>query len=263
MAKSKYKVVNMEELPQEGVGVVEKVSKKKKKVEEMEFSEASLDTVQEETVSEVTEDESAEAQVSAPAKKIGFRSKRYVSSKSSLDRSKAYALSEAVALLKKVATAKFDEAVEVHLVLTESLGNLEVAYPHSTGRTLRVQILDEDTILALDKGTISFDILLATPAQMSKLTKFARLLGPKGMMPNPKNGTLISDPEKRKKDLESGKVTVRGEKKAPLLHARVGKVSMDAKALEENIQALIDAARGKVLKVVVCTSMSPGVKIQL
>ena len=263
MAKSKYKVVNMEELPQDGVGVVEKVSKKKHKAEEMEFSEASLDTVQEETVEPVVADESSEAATPAPAKKVGFRSKRYVSSKSAVDRSKSYPLSEAIAVLKKVATAKFDEAVEAHLVLTESLGNLEVAYPHSTGRTLRVQILDEDTIISLDKGTINFDVLLATPAQMGKLTKYARLLGPKGLMPNPKNGTLISDPEKRKKDLESGKVTVRGEKKAPLLHARVGKVSMDEKALQENIQALIDAAKGKVLKVVVCTSMSPGVKIQL
>lgn len=261
MAKSKYKVVNMEELPQEGVGVVEKVSKKKKKVEEMEFSEASLDTVTE-AEQPVVEETPAEV-TAAPAKKVGFRSKRYVSSKSTLDRTKTYSLSEAVTVLKKMATAKFDESVEVHLVLTESLGNLEVAYPHSTGRTLRVQILDEDTILALDKGTINFDILLATPAQMGKLTKFARLLGPKGMMPNPKNGTLISDPEKRKKDLESGKVTVRGEKKAPLLHATVGKVSMDSKAIQENVQALVDAAKGKVLKVVVCTSMSPGVKIQL
>ncbi len=261
MAKSKYKVVNMEELPQEGVGVVEKVSKKKKKVEEMEFSEASLDTVTE-SAEPVVEETPTEV-TAAPAKKIGFRSKRYVGSKSSLDRTKTYALSEAIAVLKKIATAKFDEAVEVHFVLTESLGNLEVAYPHSTGKTLRVQILDEDTLLSLDKATINFDILLATPAQMGKLTKYARLLGPKGLMPNPKNGTLIADPEKRKKDLESGKVTVRGEKKAPLLHARVGKISMDAKALQENIQALIDAAKGKVLKVVVCTSMSPGVKVQL
>ncbi len=263
MARSKYKVANMDSLPDEQSMMEDaSISKKKyeKKVEDNEFGEGSLDTVEEVAVEAASETVEEEKPV---AKKIGFRSKRYVASKAHIDRTKTYAVAEAVKLLKDAATAKFDETVEVHLVLKDVLGNVEVAYPHSTGRTIRVQIVTDEVLSSLDKGVIDFDILLATPAQMGSLTKFARLLGPKGLMPNPKNGTLISDPQKRKKELESGKVTVRGEKKAPLLHTTIGKISMDQKALVENISALLNACQGKALKAVVTTTMSPGVKIAL
>lgn len=199
-----------------------------------------------------------------PTKVAGFRSSRYKQAKSHIDRTKMYSLSEAIKLLKTTATAKFDESVEVHLVSKESLGTIEVAYPHSTGKVLKVAVLNEEVIENLNKGITDFDILVASPADMKNLTKFARLLGPKGLMPNPKNGTLVADPAKRAKELSSGKTSVRGEKKAPLVHTTVGKISMDAEAIEANIKALLNAAgQGKVLKVVICTSMSPGVKIAL
>ncbi len=264
MAKSKYKVANMDELPTEQA-LMEKASEKKfkktKKTEE--FGETSLSETTGDISSETVTgtEESSDTEVTKSTKPVGFRSKRYVQAKSTIDRKKSYQLPQALKLVKEMATTKFDESVELHLVLKEIVSTVEVSYPHSTGKTVRVEIFSDDTILKLDKGTIDFDILLASPAQMGKLTKYARVLGPKGLMPNPKNGTLIADPVKRKKDLESGKSTIRGEKKSPLLHARIGKVSMQPQALEENIQALLAALQGKTLKAVICSSMGPGIKI--
>ncbi len=260
MAKSKYKVKAMEELPTEEQLAMEKASNQKFDMDEN-FGEASVDAVETTEIEPVAEEVVAETK---PAKVAGFRSNRYKQAKSHIDRTKTYSLSEAIKLLKSTATAKFDESVEVHLVSKESLGTIEVAYPHSTGKVVKVAILNEDVIDQLNKGVTDFDVLVASPADMKNLTKFARLLGPKGLMPNPKNGTLVADPAKRAKELTSGKTSVRSEKKAPLVHTTVGKISMDADALEGNIKALLNAAgQGKVLKAVICTSMSPGVKIAL
>jgi len=187
-----------------------------------------------------------------------------VSARGQVDKTRIYTLPEAIALLKQVSYVKFDETVEAHLVCKDIMSAIDVAYPHSTGKTIRVAILDEEILAKLEKSVIDFDVLLATPAQMGKITKFARLLGPKGLMPNPKNGTLIADPAKRKNELESGKVTIRGEKKAPLVHTVVGKLSLSAQELEENIQALLKACgQGKVLKLSLCTSMSPSVRVMV
>lgn len=260
MAKSKYKVKAMDELPTEEQLAMEKASNQKFDMDEN-FGEASVDAVESTEDQPVVEEVAAETK---PVKVAGFRSNRYKQAKSHIDRTKMYSLSEAIKLLKSTATAKFDESVEVHLVSKESLGTIEVAYPHSTGKVVKVAILNEDVIEQLNKGVTDFDVLVASPADMKNLTKFARLLGPKGLMPNPKNGTLVADPAKRAKELTSGKTSVRSEKKAPLVHTTVGKISMDAEALEANIRALLNTAgQGKVLKAVICTSMSPGVKIAL
>lgn len=197
-----------------------------------------------------------------PKKLARVRGKKYISARAQVDKTKIYSLKEGIELLKKIKFTKFDESVEIHLSLSEIVSTLEVSYPHSIGKTVRVCILDEDVVTKLEKGQIDFDILLATPSQMGKITKFARLLGPKGLMPNPKNGTLLADPVKRKIELEAGKTTVRGEKKAPLLHTTIGKISLPTKELKENIEALYAAfTPGKLQKATVCTSMSPGIKV--
>lgn len=260
MAKSKYKVKAMDELPTEEQLAMEKAANQKFDTEES-FGEASVDAVEMTEDQPIVEEEVVETK---PTKVAGFRSNRYKQAKSHIDRTKIYTLPEAIKLLKATATAKFDESVEVHLVSKESLGTIEVAYPHSTGKTLKIAVLNEEVIDQLNKGVTDFDVLVASPADMKNLTKFARLLGPKGLMPNPKNGTLVADPAKRAKELASGKTSVRSEKKAPLVHTTIGKISMDAEAIEANIRALINAAgQTKVLKAVICTSMSPGIKIAL
>ena len=98
---------------------------------------------------------------------------------------------------------------------------------------------------------------------MGKITKFAKILGPKGLMPNPKNGTLTANPEKKKKELEAGSFTLKAEKKAPLMHLSVGKISLETKQLVENIEALLKALSGKALKLSLCASMSPSVRVDL
>ena len=110
-------------------------------------------------------------------------------------------------------------------------------------------------------GKIEFDVLLATPDMMPKLAKLAKILGPKGLMPNPKQGTLIADPKAKKKELESGKITIRSERKAPLIHIVIGNTKMDTKNLVENLQSLLDVLKDKMIKVSLAATMSPGVKV--
>jgi large subunit ribosomal protein L1 len=99
---------------------------------------------------------------------------------------------------------------------------------------------------------------------MKKLNKFAKILGPKGLMPNPKNGTLTDDPKKRKKELESGKTQVKTESKAPLMHVVIGKTSSDSKKLSENLNALVTAVDPKrIKKLTLASTMSPGIKVEL
>lgn len=193
-----------------------------------------------------------------------IRGDKYLGARSQIDRNKKYPLKSAVELLKKMKYAQFDETVELHLVLKDVVSSIDVSFPHSTGKTFRIQILNDETLKSLEKGIITFDILLATPAQMGKITKYARLLGPKGLMPNPKNGTLTNDPEKKKKELEGGRTTVKGEKKSPLMHVSIGKLSFESKVLEENAEALLKTlGNGKVLKATLSSSMSPGIKISV
>lgn len=259
MAKNKFKTVEME-----AEGTKKKKSYEEKKAERNLTPEVSEPAVETEVLST---EATTEAQVETATKgssQVLRRGKKYTGARAQIDRTKTYKLREAIELLKKVKYSSFDETFEVHLVLKDITPTIEVSYPHSTGKVTRVAILDDEIIAKLDKGIIEFDVLLATPAQMGKITKFARLLGPKGMMPNPKNGTLTQDPVKRKVELEGGKTTVKGEKKAPLMHALIGKISSPTDTLAENTEALIKAfLPGKVLKVTVCTSMSPGVRVQL
>lgn len=274
MAKSKYKVAVMDELPTEEQLAMEKMeqaSLRRQQKLESTTSESIPETDLQDKVSETqdtptSEDSKAEPEtVSTKAQKTtGFRSARYKQVKTHIDRTKTYGLDEALKLLKNSATAKFDETVEVHFVSKESLGTVEVSYPHSIGKTVKVAVFSEEILEELNKGITNFDILVASPADMKNLTKFARVLGPKGLMPNPKNGTLVADPAKRAKELSAGKTSIRSEKKAPLLHTTIGKISMAESALAENLKALINACgQGKVLKAVICTSMSPGIKVAL
>jgi large subunit ribosomal protein L1 len=113
----------------------------------------------------------------------------------------------------------------------------------------------------LEAGTIDFDVLITEPRFMPKLAKHARVLGPKGLMPNPKNGTITDNPEAKRKELEGGKVTLKTEKKAPLMHVLLGKTDMETKDLVENLNALLEAVKGKAVKASVTATMSPSVKV--
>ena len=195
--------------------------------------------------------------------KAAARSARYKAVRSLVDRSKLYTAQEAFDLVKKTSYTSFAGTVSAAVVLKETNNQITVSFPHSTGKALRVAIADDEVLTDIEAGKLDFDVLLTTPQYMPKLAKLARILGPKGLMPNPKNNTIVADPEKAKAELLGGKTVLKTERKAPLLHATLGKTTMSSEQLADNLQALLKAVDGKVVKVVVSSTMSPGVRVQL
>jgi len=221
--------------------------------------------------------------------------KRVSKTREGIDPNKAYALDEALKLLKDRSTAKFDETVEVAMNLgvdprhADQMVRGVVNLPNGTGRTVRVAVFArgdkadeakaagadivgaEDLVETVQKGTIDFDRCIATPDMMPLVGRLGKVLGPRGMMPNPKVGTVTVDVAGAVKASKGGAVEFRVEK-AGIIHAGVGKVSFDVKALEENVRAFADAvtkakpagAKGNyVKKVSVSSTMGPGLKLDV
>jgi large subunit ribosomal protein L1 len=211
----------------------------------------------------------------------------------SVDREKFYAVDEALALVKQNATAKFDETVEVALNLgvdprhADQMVRGVVNLPKGTGKTVRVAVFAkgakaeeatkagadvvgaEDLMETIQGGQIDFDRVIATPDMMGVVGRLGKVLGPKGLMPNPKLGTVTMDVTKAVTDAKSGQVEFRVEK-AGIIHAGIGKASFSEADLGENFRAFMDAivkakpsgAKGKyVKKIAVSSTMGPGVKI--
>lgn len=202
------------------------------------------------------------------ATKAKTRSKKYVEMSSLVDKQKIYSISEAVSLVKQTSLTSFDGTVELHInVNPQTLGDKKdlrgsVTLPHGTGKQIRVVIADESVIAEIESGKINFDILVAHPSMMPKLAKVAKVLGPKGLMPNPKNGTVSPDPEKRVKDLSNGQVNFKTEPDNPIVHMIVGKVSFDDAKLSENIKAVFAAIGiSKIIRTTITATMGPGVKV--
>lgn len=216
-------------------------------------------------------DESKKAAKKARAAKIRVRSKRYQEVSKMVDHNKLYPLKDAIELMKKTSLTKFDGTVEIHLSLNPSvLGDKgdkkdfrgSVSFPHGTGKQVRVVIADDKIIEEVQAGKINFDILVAHPSMMPKLARVARILGPKGLMPNPKTGTVTENPEKRVKELSQGQVNFKTEPANALIHLPVGKVSFETSKLVENINALFDAVnRAKIMRATISATMGPGIKI--
>jgi large subunit ribosomal protein L1 len=243
------KPVNMTSSPDE-IKIVEAEDQEKKKA-------------QKEKKVEAEKAEPAEAKKPSVKKPKKTRSKKYQAVRSKIDRTKAHDPFAGIELVKKLSYTKFPGTITAHLTVKEQGLSKELALPHSTGKTRTIEIASEETIKKIEGGNIDFDVLLATPQMMSKLTKYAPILGPKGLMPNPKNGTLTPNPEQRQKELAGGTMNVRTEKKAPLIHVAIGKTDMETEKLVENLQTLIKAFQQKLTKVVIAATMSPGVKISI
>lgn len=243
--------------------------------------------------------EAAEAHVKkGPAPKIRSRlerrGKNYRKVAEQLEVGKVYPLAEALELAVKTNPVKFDASVEIHVRLgvdpRQADQNIRatVSLPNGTGKTIRVAVFapegehaaakkagadivgDEDFLKALDKEELNFDVLIATPQYMPKLGKYARLLGPRGLMPNPKAGTVATDVARAVTEAKAGKVEYRVDKQA-IVHLSIGKVSFGATKLEQNARAFFDSlAAGKptslksayVKSTSVTTTMGPGIKTE-
>lgn len=226
--------------------------------------------------------------------RIERRGKNYRKVSEHVDNTKVYGLSEALEIATKTNPSKFDASVEVHVRLgvdpRQADQNIRatVSLPNGTGKTVRVAVFapesefaaakkagadvigDEDFLKQLDKEELNFDILVATPQYMPRLGKYARLLGPRGLMPNPKSGTVAADVAKAVTEAKAGKVEYRVDKQA-IVHLSIGKVSFGASKLEENARAFFDSLQsqkpsslkgGYVKTTSISTTQGPGIKIE-
>jgi len=222
------------------------------------------------------------------------RGKNYRKVAEKLEAGKTYNLDEAIKLAVETNPVKFDASVEVHVRLgvdpRQADQNIRttVALPNGTGKSVRVAVYapedqhaaakkagadvvgDEDFLKQLDKGTIDFDILVATPAYMPKLGKYARVLGPKGLMPNPKSGTVAANVGKAVTEAKAGKVEYRVDKQS-IVHLSIGKVSFGAEKLTENARAFFASLQSQkpsslkgsyILSTTIATTMGPGIKVE-
>jgi large subunit ribosomal protein L1 len=222
------------------------------------------------------------------------RGKKYQDNAKTFDKSELFDLDAAVAQVKKMATANFDETVELHARLGVDSRHADqqvrgsVVLPNGTGNTVRVLVIakgdklkeaeaagadyfgEEEMIEKIQKENwFDFDVLIATPDMMGKVGRLGRLLGPKGLMPNPKSGTVTMDIEKAVKDTKAGKVEYRLDK-ANIIHVIIGKASFTEEQLTQNLTVLLDAlkkakpaaAKGQYFRsVTLASTMGPGVKI--
>lgn len=200
------------------------------------------------------------------------RGKKYLTAQAKVDPRKTYNAPDAVKLLKETSISKFDGSVELHLVLDkQSLSlrgkdslNTSVELPYHTGKTRKIEIASDETVEKLKTGKIDFDVLLSSPDTMSKLVPFAKLLGPKGLMPNPKNGTLVPNPEKAKDQFGGNNINLKTEKSAPLIHVVIARTSQPEKEIEENIKAiLLNIGEKNIKKAVISASMGPGIQVSV
>ncbi|MEW6188559.1 MAG: 50S ribosomal protein L1 [Actinomycetota bacterium] len=221
------------------------------------------------------------------------RGKKYQEALKKIDRSRLYTPLLAIRLLKENATARFDETAEVHIRLGVDPRQADqqvrgtVVLPHGTGKTVRVLVFtqgekakeaeeagadyvgDTELIEKIQKGWLDFDVAVATPDMMGKIGKLGRILGPRGLMPNPKVGTVTFDIGKVVKEIKAGKITYKIDKFG-IIHAPIGKISFTEKELVENYASLLEdilkmkpvSAKGKYLKSITITStMGPGIKV--
>ncbi len=198
--------------------------------------------------------------------KIKPRSKKYQEVVKDLDKTKTYPLSEAIELTKKMSYTKNVGTLEAH-INTISLGMRGlVSLPFVSGKKLKILAYDgEDAVIEeISKGKIDFDLIVTTPAGMPKLAKVARILGPRGLMPNPKNGTITDDLKKAVESFQSGKTEYKTEQKAPVIHLGLGKLNQPTEELSANIKMLIQTlGKTRVKKVTLSPTMGPSVKLDL
>ena len=222
------------------------------------------------------------------------KSKRYLTAASKVDKTKFYSLDEALNLIKEIAKAKFDESIEAHIRLgiDASKGEQQiratVVLPHGAGKTKKVAVFSDNEKEVAESGAdlsggkeliekikntgvIDFDVAVATPEIMKDMATIAKILGPKGLMPSPKNETVSKNIKKTVEELKKGKITFKNDETCNL-HQFIGKVSWPIEKIKENYEVFLEAVKkakpsgvkGAYIKqIVLCSTMGPGVKIMV
>ncbi len=178
--------------------------------------------------------------------------------------SQSMTLEDAVSFLIANKYVKFADTLEVHINTLEQGLKGEADLPHSTGKIAKVAVVDDSVLENLEKGIIDFDILVATPSMMPKLTKYAKILGPRGLMPNPKSGTVGVNTAEIVKRFSGNVIRYKTEPKAAIIHLVVGKTKMGQELLVQNCQAIIKAVDKKNIKsIYISSTMSPSVQVKI
>lgn len=207
--------------------------------------------------------------------KAKYRSKKYQQAVKSIDRNNKYSLEEAVELVKKLSYSGFPGTLEAHINTSQTGLRGLISLPYFTGKKLKILAFgqnadksgadlvgDDNTIEAILKSNIDFDLIVTTPEWMPKLAKAAKILGPKGLMPNPKNGTIADDLKKAVESFQAGKTEYKTESKAPVIHLNMGKLSQPNEELAANIQMLLTTlGKSRIKKVTLSPTMGPSVKV--
>ncbi len=307
MAEDAKKVENVEDgTTQESTATQDQADTKNQEVKTAKAgkrSEKSLREAEEKEAKEARKAETKAAEAEKPAAKpapktrsrLERRSKHYREAAKLIEADKEYTLKEALNLAAKTSKVKFDASVELHIRLGVDPRHADqnirenLVLPAGTGKTVRVAVFAdvddaakaakagadiagaEEITNALDKGQINFDVLVATPSMMAKLGKYARLLGPRGLMPNPKSGTVTTVPAKAVAEAKAGRVEYRVDSTG-IVHIGVGKVSFEAAKLLENANAVLASiknakpasVKGNYFKTLfVTTTMGPSIKVAL
>ncbi|MBI4059416.1 hypothetical protein HY404_04230 [Candidatus Microgenomates bacterium] len=211
----------------------------------------------------ISASETTENKTEDKAVKIHKRGKKYLQSRMLVDPTKTYPVRDAVELAQKSSYSRFPGQLELHMNVVKK-GRYEINLPHSTGTTKKVEIANDETIAKLEKGVVDFDVLISSPTFLPKLVPFARLLGPKGLMPNPKNGTLTDNTQAAAEKFSGNTLILQTEKDVPVIHTVVGKISDAPNDLSDNVKAVLAGLGERAIqKAILKATMGPAVKIAI
>lgn len=206
-----------------------------------------------------------------------YRSKKYLEKREPIDKTHSYAINEALEMVKNGSYSKFAGTLEAHINTPNTGIRGLVSLPYASGKKIRILAFGnesqdsgadivgtEDIIEEINKGKINFDLVVTTPQWMPKLAKVARILGPRGIMPNPKNGTITDDIKKAVEGFQAGKTEYKTESKAPIIHIALGKLDQPTEELAANVKALvITLGKSRIKKLTIAPTIGPSVKVNL
>ena len=267
MGKIKTRIIGLEDVEKQQKEEQKKKASMKKAMKKKDNKDTEINAdVKPETNDKPEMVKSVKAKKPSKTLKVSTKSrgKKYAEAKNMINKNKQYSLSEAVAILKKMNLTKFDQSVELHLNVDETGLKGEVELPFSTGKTVRIAVVDDKLLERLENNKIDFDILITHPSFMPKLAKYAKVLGPRGLMPNPKAGTISPKPEEVVKKFQKGMLRWKAEAKFPLIHQMIGKISSKDEEIVANAKKFIEVVKPKhILKAYIKTTMSPSLRIEV